>query len=54
MMEVGKGLRVEMYPMKWRILLFAELFAELLITIRLLATQMKVAMDGFYIIAQPT
>ena len=38
--------------MKWRILLFAELFAELLIAIRLFATQMKVAMDGLHHIAQ--
>jgi hypothetical protein len=38
--------------MEWRILLFAELFAELLVTIGLLATQMKVAMDGLHLIAQ--
>ena len=52
MMKVGKGLCVEMHPMKWRILLFAELFAELLVTIRLLAAQMKIAMDGLHVIAQ--
>ncbi len=51
-MKVGKGLCVEMHPMKWRVLLFAELFAELLVTIRLLAAQMKIAMDGFQLIAQ--
>ena len=51
-MEVGKGLCVEMHPMEWRVLLFAELFAELLVTIRLFTTKMKVTMDGFHLIAQ--